>query len=107
MISMRTKQIEVEEGVIDFGVGHPAMAVLPLAELREAAAHRFAQGDPSFLQYGPEEGEGYFNRALAQFLTTEYKHTSGGAPVHAEQIFVSNGVSQALDLICTLYTKTW
>ncbi|MCB0126746.1 MAG: PLP-dependent aminotransferase family protein [Caldilineaceae bacterium] len=105
MTTMRTQQIEVAAGVIDFGVGQPAMDILPLAELREAAAHRFAQGDPAFLQYGPEEGEGYFNHALAQFLTTEYARTSGGAPVGAEQLFISNGVSQALDLICTLYTQ--
>jgi len=102
---MRTQQIEVAEGVIDFGVGQPAMALLPLAELQVATSHRFAQGDPAFLQYGPEEGEGYFNRALAQFLTAEYERTSGGAAVQAAQLFISNGVSQALDLICTLYTK--
>ncbi len=97
---IRTTQIQVAEGMIDLGIGQPALAMLPLDLLNEAAAHRFAQRDPTFLQYGPEEGDGYFNRALAQFLTTEY-----GTPVQPEQLFLTNGVSQALDLICTLYTK--
>ncbi|MEZ4675185.1 MAG: PLP-dependent aminotransferase family protein [Caldilineaceae bacterium] len=105
MNTIRTTQIQVAEGVIDFGVGQPAEAILPLTYLRQAADHRFARADPTFLQYGPEEGDGYFNATLAQFLTTEYGMTASGATVQPEQLFVTNGVSQALDLICTLYTK--
>lgn len=100
MTMIRTTQIQVPEGVIDFGVGQPADSILPLDLLRQAAEHRFAQADPALLQYGPEEGDGYFNRALADFLSTEY-----GEPVQPEQLFVTNGVSQALDLVCTLLTK--
>lgn len=97
---IRTTQIQVPEGVIDFGVGQPANAILPLALLQEAATHRFAQGDPALLQYGPEEGDGYFNRALADFLHEEY-----GEAVPPEGLFITNGISQALDLVCTLLTK--
>lgn len=105
MKTIRTTQIQVAEGVIDFGVGQPAEAILPLALLRQAADHRFAQGDPTVLQYGPEEGDGYFNGALAKFLTAAYGLTATGRGVESDQLFVTNGVSQALDLICTLYTK--
>lgn len=100
MTSIRTTQIQVPEGVIDFGVGQPADAILPLDWLRQAAEHRFAQGDPTLLQYGPEEGDGYFNRALADFLRVEY-----GEAVRPEGLFITNGISQALDLVCTLLTK--
>lgn len=100
MTSIRTTQIQVPEGVIDFGVGQPADAILPLDQLRQAAEHRFAQGDPTLLQYGPEEGDGYFNRALADFLSVEY-----GEAVRPEGLFITNGISQALDLVCTLLTK--
>lgn len=100
MTMMRTTQIQVPEGFIDLGVGQPANAILPLDLLRQAAEHRFAQGDPALLQYGPEEGDGYFNQTLANFLCSEY-----GEPVSPEGLFITNGVSQALDMICTLLTK--
>ena len=100
MTTIRTTQIQVPEGVIDFGVGQPADAILPLEQLRQAAEHRFTRGDPTLLQYGPEEGDGYFNRALADFLGGEY-----GEPVLPEGLFITNGISQALDLVCTLLTK--
>jgi DNA-binding transcriptional MocR family regulator len=100
MTMIRTTQIQVPEGVIDFGVGQPDNAILPLALLHEAATHRFTQGDMALLQYGPEEGDGYFNRALADFLSVEYEE-----PVLPEGLFITNGISQALDLVCTLLTK--
>lgn len=100
MTTIRTTQIQVPEGVIDFGVGQPADAILPLDLLRQAAEHRFTHGDPALLQYGPEEGDGYFNRALADFLSVEY-----GEAVLPEGLFITNGISQALDLVCTLLTK--
>ncbi|MBX3015632.1 MAG: PLP-dependent aminotransferase family protein [Caldilineaceae bacterium] len=100
MTTIRTTQIQVPEGVIDLGVGQPAEAILPLVPLRQAAEHWFAQGNPTLLQYGLEEGDGYFQQTLATFLQGEY-----GIAVTPEQLFVTNGVSQALDLICTLLTK--
>jgi 2-aminoadipate transaminase len=59
-----------------------------------------SQDDHSFLQYGAEQGDGYFRLALAGFLTKGY-----GFDVSPESIFVTNGISNALDLICTLFTK--
>lgn len=102
---IRRAQVEVAEGMIDLGVGQPDLNLLPLEPLRQAAAHRFAQGDTYFLQYGPEEGDGYFNRAVAEFLTTEYGLTAQGKGVRPDQLFVTNGISQGLDLLCTLYTQ--
>lgn len=93
-------QTRIPEGVIDLGVGHPSLELLPLEELREAALHRLSQGDPSFLQYGAELGDARFRAALAQFLSPHY-----GFVVEPETLFVTAGVSQALDLICTTFTR--
>jgi len=96
----QTTQSHADPDVIDFGAGHPGDALLPRALMQAAAAHRLSQPDASLLQYGLEQGDGYFRHALAGFLSRRY-----AAPVDMEQLFVSSGASQALDLICTLYTQ--
>ena len=93
-----TTQAAPREGVIELALGHPSPALLPLDLLRRAAQGPLGGRDPWLLQYGPEPGAPGFRRALAAFLGEQY-----GAPVRPEELFVSNGVSQALDLICTLF----
>jgi DNA-binding transcriptional MocR family regulator len=97
---MDVTQSHAVPDVIDFGLGHPARDLLPLEVMAETAQRTFAQGDPDFLQYGLEQGNPYFRAALAAFLGAAY-----GAPVAPASLFVSNGVSQALDLLCTLFTQ--
>jgi DNA-binding transcriptional MocR family regulator len=58
------------------------------------------RGHPELLAYGLEQGDGYFRQALADFLTAEY-----AAPVQAEELFVTAGASQALDMVCTLFAR--
>lgn len=93
-------QSTIPQHLIDLGVGNPAPELLPLDLLRQAAAHALGQGDVAPLQYGYEAGDVRFRAALAEFLGGQY-----GQPVDPGQLFVSNGVSQALDLICTLHTR--
>lgn len=93
-------QSSVAAGVIDLGIGHPGPELLPMQIMEAAARHRFAAGDPNVLQYGAEAGNPFFRAALAGFLTEQY-----GAPADPDSLFVTNGVSQALDLICTLWTQ--
>lgn len=95
-----TIQNLVPPDVIDLGLGDPSLPLLPLDLIREAAQLRLSQDDKSFLQYGAEQGDGYFRLALADFLTKGY-----GFDVTPESIFVTNGISNALDLICTLFTR--
>ncbi|GHF55677.1 DNA-binding transcriptional MocR family regulator [Deinococcus metalli] len=97
---LKSVQTTLAEGVIELGVGHPTLDLLPLDFMREAAAHRFAQGDPSFLQYGAEWGDGALRTELAAFLTGQYAF-----PVDPQELFISGGVSQALDLICAMFTQ--
>ncbi len=100
MTELRTTQVNVSAEVIDFGIGQPQLSLLPLGKLQQAAAHRLAQGDPSILQYGAEQGDGYFRRALTEFLVNGYQ-----IKTTPEQLFVTAGASQGLDLICSLFTQ--
>jgi 2-aminoadipate transaminase len=92
-------QNQVPADVIDLGLGDPSLSLLPLDLIREAAQQQLSQDDRSFLQYGAEQGDGRFRVALADFLTKGY-----GFDVTPESLFVTNGISNALDLICTLFT---
>jgi len=98
--SLQTTQITVPPGFIDLGIGDPQTALLPLELIRQSAEACFAQNDPAFLQYGAEQGDGYFRLALAKFLSRGY-----GFPVEPESLFVTSGASGGLDLICTLFTR--
>lgn len=93
-------QSPIPPHIIDLGVGNPAPDLLPLDLLRQVAAQALAQGDSAPLQYGYEAGDVRFRAPLAAFLGEQY-----GQPVDPGQLFVSNGVSQALDLICTLHAQ--
>lgn len=97
---MQTTQVVIPGDLIDLSIGHPGLSLLPLEMMQGAAEHRLNQGDPALLQYGFEQGCGYFRKSLALFLKGQY-----GISVNPGHLFISNGVSQALDLICTLYTR--
>lgn len=100
MTTLKTAQTNLAAGVIELGVGHPSLNMLPLAQMQQAAAHRFAQGDASFLQYGAEWGDGFLRAELAEFLTKEY-----ALNVQPDELFISGGISQALDLACAMLAQ--
>ncbi|KAG2494585.1 hypothetical protein HYH03_007351 [Edaphochlamys debaryana] len=85
---------EVDDALVDFSVGQPGPASLPLHALAAAAAHRLGTQDAELLlQYGPRQGYRSFRRALASFLSQRY-----GAPVDPERLMITAGVSHGLDL---------
>ena len=84
--------------MIDLGVGQPNNAILPLDYIRRAAEMQFNDSS-EFLQYGAEWGDGYHRVALGEYLTAAY-----GTPVAPEQLFSTNGNSQALEMLCTVLT---
>lgn len=100
MAKVQVTQISVPEGWIDFGIGQPQIEILPLDYLAEAANHMFSQGDRNILQYGVQQGNGVFRISLAKFLSTQY-----GASLDPDHLFITAGISQALDLICALHTQ--
>ncbi|MGI8517635.1 MAG: PLP-dependent aminotransferase family protein [Acidimicrobiia bacterium] len=97
--TLQFRQVKVPPGVIDLGIGQPDDSVLPVELMGRAAAAAFATGDPDLLQYGADYGNGAHRLALAEFLTDGY-----GFPVDPEWLLTSNGNSQALNLVCTVFT---
>ncbi len=100
MSEPKITQINVQPGFIDLGMGNPDFDLLPMELLHQSAEAYFTTSDPRYLQYGVEQGDGNFRRALANFLTTAY-----GTHVDPDLLFVTAGASSALDLLCTLYTR--
>ncbi|RTZ94701.1 MAG: PLP-dependent aminotransferase family protein [Deltaproteobacteria bacterium] len=100
MTSVEITQVSTKKGWIDFGIGQPDVDLLPLAQLAKAAAHRFKLKDRNILQYGNQQGSGDFRISLASFLGEQY-----GETVDPDELFVTAGISQALDLICALHTR--
>jgi DNA-binding transcriptional MocR family regulator len=93
-------QTNVPPGVIDLGMGNPDFDLLPMELLRRSADTYFTTSDPRYLQYGLEQGDSYFRKALTNFLMKAY-----GSPVNPDLLFVTAGASSALDLFCTIYTQ--
>lgn len=100
MKPIRIAQLEIPPDLIDFGAGQPGMDLLPISILRQTAVNQLERNDPSLLAYGAEQGHGYFRIALAEFLSRQYRFS-----VNADDLFVTAGASQGLDLICTLFTQ--
>jgi DNA-binding transcriptional MocR family regulator len=100
MSEPKITQINIRPDFIDLGMGNPDFDLLPMDLLRQSAEAYFTTSDPRYLQYGVEQGDGYFRGALANFLTTAY-----GTCVNPDLLFVTAGASSALDLLCTLYTR--
>jgi DNA-binding transcriptional MocR family regulator len=100
MKTLQTIQTPIASDFIDLGTGDPNPLILPLEMIRDAAAHRLGLGEREFLQYGLEQGDGYFRAALAEFLSARY-----GFPVSYENLFTTAGISSGLSLLCTLFTK--
>ncbi len=92
---IQSTQFALREGEIHLGIGHPEESLLAKDVLRQAAAHRFAQEDAAFLQYGADFGDDFFRLELAKFLSNHY-----GFAVDASSLYITNGISQALDFVC-------
>ncbi len=85
---------------IDLGMGNPALELLPVDALQRASERAFAKGMRASLQYGTEQGNGYFRESLADFLTQSF-----GETVNGSSLLVSNGASSGLDLLVGLHTR--
>ncbi len=93
-------QLHTPIGLIDFGIGQPGFDLLPVNEIRQAANIALSNENRASLNYGFEQGDENLRVHLASFLSQQY-----GFPVHSRELFITNGVSLALDILCTLYTK--
>ena len=99
-LKLQTVQMVARAGDVDLGIGHPATDLLPKELLARASQHLFSGANNDFLQYGADAGDAHFRVALAAFLTEAY-----ALPVAPETLFVTQGVSQALELLCASLTQ--
>lgn len=79
--------------IISFAGGMPDPQTFPVEELAEISAQVLREKGATALQYGPTEGEPALREALASWLTKER------LDLRAENILVTSGSQQALDLL--------
>ncbi|MEN8210470.1 MAG: PLP-dependent aminotransferase family protein [Thermodesulfobacteriota bacterium] len=97
---MTLPQVDIPHNMINLGIGQPSNDLLPLDEMKNAAAYSLSQNSRFFLAYGAQQGNENFRDTLANFLTDQYTY-----PVSPDQLLITNGNSQALDFICHHFTK--
>lgn len=94
MSHLATTQLTRPEGIIDLSIGQPDASLLPTSLFD--AKHI----DAPSLAYGAPAGDGRFREAMAHWLT---EHC--GTPIKGESLLVTNGSSNAIDMICTRFAK--
>ncbi|MCS6996907.1 MAG: PLP-dependent aminotransferase family protein [Casimicrobiaceae bacterium] len=80
-------------GIVSFAGGFPDAALFDVEGVREAAQAALVADPAGALQYGATEGYGPLRASIAELLQAK------GAPVSAEQLIVTTGSQQALDLL--------
>ena len=98
-----------QETMVNLGVGQPDNKKLPL-QLIKNSIRKFLdeENNPEILQYGDIPGYKRFREKLAKWLTEEY-YCDVNEPamekyyVDCDELFITNGVTQALHLIMTSY----
>jgi len=88
-----------QKDVISFAGGLPAPEVFPLRRFEEAAKQTLRQHGKQALQYSATEGYGPLRKMIA-------RHTSRyGIEVTSENIMITSGSQQALDLIGKVFVN--
>jgi len=87
-------------GTINFGIGQPSADLLPVDLVRQASESFFEGAQPFELNYGVLQGDERFLDSLAGFLTAGY-----GQAVSSDELFVTGGNSQGLDLVSMVFAK--
>ena len=82
--------------VVRLAMGSPAPEQIPSATFAELLAELAAAGHDAF-DYGPTEGDHQLRGALRAFLADH------GTPVSPEQLLITSGGMQGLDLVCKLF----
>ncbi|MCX6029594.1 MAG: PLP-dependent aminotransferase family protein [Chloroflexi bacterium] len=93
-------QLILRPGIVEMGWGHPDPALLPVDDMARAADFALRRDGPAALAYGAEQGPGRLIEPLAAWLARRE-----GSELPPEQLFITGGVSQGLDLLCTLLTR--
>lgn len=94
-----TLQLVRRPGIIDLGWGHPDAALLPIAEMQRAAMATIQHSGHAALSYGADPGAG----PLLEWLHARISSTERA--LDPAEIALTGGASDALDQICTLWTR--
>jgi len=81
-------------GIISFAGGFPDSAMFDVEGIREASSAALSQEPGAALQYGATEGYGPLREQLVHFMAQK-----GVSQLSTEQLIVTTGSQQALDLI--------
>jgi 2-aminoadipate transaminase len=90
-------KVTEQPNVISFAGGLPAPELFPLADIRESYNQVLGAGDPSVLQYGTTEGYVPMREEISAQMR------ANGIQAEADNIFLTNGSQQGLDLIAKLF----
>jgi DNA-binding transcriptional MocR family regulator len=93
-------QLVQRPGVAEFGWGHPDPALLPAEALAQAAALTLSRDWRAALAYGADQGPG----SLIELLRRRLGQIEGNTPA-AEQVMITGGTSQALDMVCAQLSR--
>ena len=93
-------QLFLRPGIVEMNWGNPARELLPVSDIARAADHALRHGGPAALAYGAEQGPGRLLAPLAAWLSRRED-----AAIGPDRLFITGGISQGLDLLCTLLAQ--
>jgi 2-aminoadipate transaminase len=99
-VSLPDIQLHLRPGIVELGWGHPDLSLLPVDGMLQAAEVALRRDGALALSYGAEQGPG----RLIEQVCARLERIEGVAP-SPEQVMITGGVSQALDMLCTLLTR--
>ena len=89
-----TLKLAGQPGIISLGGGIPNPSLFPVDFIRETTDRLIKNNSQQVLQYGPTPGLSVLREQIALYLTKKWKKT-----VKPEQVLVTTGSQQALDLL--------
>ena len=101
VLTLPDVQHDFRPGIIEFRAGHPDLALLPAAGVLQATQVILEREASRALSYGAEQGPGCLINQLYAWLG----RMQGETPPPTEQVLISGGASQALDMLCMLLTE--
>ncbi len=100
MLPPQSTQLVMRPGIIEMSWGQPDPALLPVAQVNQAAAAMLSTLGGDALSYGASAGAG----TLLAWLANRINRTEGQASP-LDEITITAGNSDAVDQICTLFTR--
>lgn len=90
-------KVTAQPDIISFAGGLPNPASFPVEAIKQAAVKVLEADGKNVLQYAPSEG--YF--PLREWIASRYRKK--GLPVDVNEILITNGSQQGLDLIAKIF----